>query len=353
MQSTPKRNSLGLLCCAAVVGLSAGCASLRRQEPAPQIPIYNAPRELRKVILPTYRIEPPDVLRIDAVQVVPKAPYHLRVLDSVVLQVGGTLPESPIGGIYVIEPGGMINLGNPYGRLRITGVTIDEAKVVIEQHLKKSLREPTVTVSLGEIAGQQQIQGEHLVGPDGTVTLGSYGNVSVVGKTVAEVKYAIEDHLSQFLESPELSVEVFGFNSKVYYIITQGAGLGDGATRLPITGNETVLDAITQINGLTSVSSKKIWVARPGRNPNGCDQILTVDWIAITRRGQTETNYQLLPGDRVYVAEDKLVAMDTFIGKVLAPAERIAGFISLGTSTVSGIRFFHRGNNFGGGGGFP
>ncbi len=29
----------------------------------------------------------------------------------------------------------------------------------------------------------------------------------------------------------EVAVDVFGYNSKVYYVVTQGAGLGDGAAQ--------------------------------------------------------------------------------------------------------------------------
>ena len=104
--------------------------------------------------------------------------------------------------------------------------------------------------------------------------------------------------------------------------------------RFPITGNETVLDAIAQINGLDTVSSKKIWIARPAPKGSGCDHILPVDWYGITQRADTATNYQLYPGDRLFVAEDKLVAFDTFISKVTAPFERIFGFTLLGNSTV-------------------
>src|SRR5690349_15328149 len=76
---------------------STGCRSLVPVEPS-------APRELTKAILPPYRIEPPDVLQIDAVRVIPKFPYKLRLLDSLVIQVTGTLPDAPIGGTFVIEP---------------------------------------------------------------------------------------------------------------------------------------------------------------------------------------------------------------------------------------------------------
>ena len=140
--------------------------------------------------------------------------------------------------------------------------------------------------------------------------------------------------MSQHLEDPEISLNVFSYNSKVYYIVIQGAGLGDGVYRFPITGNETVLDAIAQIQGLEQVSSKKIWIARPSQ-ATGDVKILPVDWFAVTERGSAQTNYQILPGDRVFVAEDKLVAFDTQIAKLTAPLERMMGFVLLGTGTAT------------------
>ncbi len=330
--------------------VAPGCSTLHVAQPSGVIAVQpNAPRELTKTILPPYRIEPPDVLQIDAINVVPKTPYHLRMLDSLVIQVGNALPDAPISGTFIVEPGGMVNLGYPYGRVKVSGLTVDEAKAAIEKQLKETLREPTVSVAIAEIVGKQQIAGQHLVAQDGTVSLGSYGSVVVVGQTLPEAKATLEKFLSKDLEEPELSVEVFGYNSKNYYVITQGAQLGDGVSKFPITGNETVLDAIAQINGLTSISSTKIWIARPGHNPQGCDQILPVDWIALTQRGDATTNYQLLPGDRVYVAEDKLVTLDNFLAKVISPMERIFGITLLGSSTVFNLK--NGGQNGGNGGG--
>ena len=166
------------------------------------------------------------------------------------------------------------------------------------------------------------------------MTLGSYGSVPVVGMTIAQAKGAIEAYLSQYLDYPEVAVDVYAYNSKVYYIVTQGAGLGDGVYRFPVTGNETVLDAIAQINGLQQVSSKKIWIARPAGQP-GCVQVLPVKWEEITAEACASTNYQILPGDRVFIAEDKLIALDTGLAKLTAPFERIMGFSLLGVGTVT------------------
>jgi polysaccharide export outer membrane protein len=270
------------------------------------------------------------------------------MLDSLSIQVANALPDAPIAGTFVIEPGGTVNLGQPYGAISVVGLTVEEAAAAITTKLKQQLRDPIVNVTLGEIAGRQQIGGQHLVAQDGTVSLGVYGSVLVVGKTLMEARASIEQHLSEFLQDPEVSVEVFAYNSKNYYVITQGAGLGDGVTRFPITGNDMVLDAISQINGLTSISSTKIWIARPGQTPDGHDQILPIDWIAISQRADPTTNYQLLPGDRLYVAEDKLVSTDNFLAKVISPMERVFGIASLGGSSVF---LFKNGGNGGNGSG--
>lgn len=101
-----------------------------------------------------------------------------------------------------------------------------------------------------------------------------------------------------------VSVEVAGYDSKVYYVITAAADKGDTVVRVPITGNETVLEAIGHVGGLPSPSSTKIWVARPGPPGSGKETVLPVDWQSVSRRGATATNYQLLPGDRVFIAEE-------------------------------------------------
>ncbi len=332
-----KHKSIGL-CWFVVLTILAGgvgCRSARpRSSPQNLAGQCAAPRELSKVILPMYTIEPPDILIVEAINVVPRPPYRLKTFDAVALQVMGTLSDEPIEGVFRIEPGGLLKLGRTYGSVKATGETVEDLEVKIEEHLKTFLKEPIVTISLAETVGKQQIAGEHLVGPDGTVTLGTYGSVLVVGLTIAEAKVVIEQHLSQFLEDPEVSVDVFGYNSKVYYIVTQGAGTGDRLYRFPVTGNETVLDAISQVNGLEQVSSKKIWIARPKMECEGV-QILPVCWNDITARGSTNTNYQILPGDRIFIAEDKLIAFDTGLGKLTAPLERIMGFSLLGAETAT------------------
>jgi polysaccharide export outer membrane protein len=319
------------------VVMATGCQTTAPERPPAEPAMVGppVPHELNKTVLPAYTIEPPDVLLIDAVRTVPRAPYRLKSGDVLALQVYGLPSDQPISGVHVIDPGGLIRLGLRYGSIYVEHMTIDEASDAIRLHLAKvSKGSPIVYASIAEIAGKQQIAGQHLVAPDGTVTLGIYGNVRVVGMTLPQAKYAIEQHLAQYLDEPEISVEVYAYNSKVYYVVTQGAGMGDAVYRFPVTGNETVLDAIAQINGLTQLSSKKIWISRPTDVP-GQTQILAVNWDGITSQAAANTNFQILPGDRVFVAEDKMVALDTGLGKFLAPMERVMGFGLLGVGTVT------------------
>jgi len=314
---------------------------------APEAPPTSpVPRELEKVTLPRYVIEPPDILLVEGVKLVPKSPHRIETFDVLLIRVIGAFPEQPIDNTYNVDADGTVNLGPTYGRISVVGQTIEEAEDEIRDQLSKVLTDVDVSVSLVASAGAQAITGQHLVAMDGRINLGTYGSVYVAGMTLEEARTAIEKQLSNRLEAPEVFVDVLAYNSKVYYIITQGAGLGDDVTRQPITGNETVIDAVAALGGISQVSSTKMWIARPAPNGVGCEQILPIAWNDIAQGASTATNYQLMPGDRLFIAQDRLTNFNTVVNKVLNPFERIFGFVSLGTSMLNRIVRFGLANTF-------
>ena len=216
-------------------------------------------------------------------------------------------------------------------------MNVEQAEEAIRNHLLDIIRNPVVTVSLGNIAASQQITGPRLVAQDGTVNLGVYGEVKTVGLTLPQAKEAIEQKLAETLDEPEISIDVQNYNSKFYYVIFQGAGLGDTIRKLPITGNETVLDAIASQGRIAQQSSNKIWIARPGRDRKGHDQILLVDWRAITQLGETGTNYQILPGDRVYIAEKVVIRLDNDLRDLFRPVFTVGQFINFMLGTMRNL----------------
>jgi len=318
----------------------AGCVG---HQLTPSVPSRDGPREGCKEILPEYVVEPPDILLIDVLYAVPLPPYRIKSLDALLVRVPKAIEGEPISAIYPVDPDGSINLGLSYGTVRVVGLTLVEAKTAIEKHLSGIVKDPRAEVAVAETRGLQQIRGQHLVRPDGTISLGSYGSVEVTGLTLSAVKQTLEAYLSQFLQNPEVTVDVAAYNSKVFYVVYDGGGAGQQIYRLPITGNETVLDAVSQLNGLSSVADmKKIWVARSscGRQQ---EQILPVDWAAITARGRSDTNYQLMPGDRLFVQSDKFVRCETRLARILAPFERLLGFTLLEASAYQTLQFRNNG----------
>jgi polysaccharide export outer membrane protein len=324
---------IGLILAACLSG--TGCQTQHHfQGPIPA----DVPRELAKVPQPTYTLEPPDILLVDVVRLVPKPPYRVAPLDVIIIQVTGVPPEDPISGPFAIAPDGTVNLGTSYGSVPVAGMTLEEAQAAIEKQLKKIVKTPTVRVALGQAGGIQIIRGEHLVRPDGTVGLGKYGSVQVSGMTLEQAKTAMEAFLANFFDNPEVSLDVYAYNSKFYYVITDGGGYGEQIYRIPLTGNETVLDGLSQILGLPAVASKhRIWLVRPEEPGAAVCKAFPVDYPGITRWGLTATNYQLLSGDRIYVEANPLITLDTALARLFSPIERIFGVTLLGSATVHSI----------------
>ncbi|MBX9585117.1 MAG: polysaccharide biosynthesis/export family protein [Gemmataceae bacterium] len=268
------------------------------------VPAVSAPRELNKVSLPPYVIEVPDVLRIEAARLVPLPTYRVGPLDRlyVVARPGTVFEEEPINGVYPVDPDGTIDLGPKYrGRVSVADRTVEEAAQAVQAHVRRVAKAAEVAVSLAQAGGLEPVAGHYLVRPDGTVGLGGYGDVYVNGLTRYQAKQAIEERLGGFVNRPEVSVDVAAYCSKVYYVVTDLGGAGEQVVKLPHTGNETVLDGVAQVGGLAAAAGKRVWVARPAPPEAGGDTVLPVDWCGVVQRGRTGTNYQLLPGDRVYV----------------------------------------------------
>ncbi|MDY3562843.1 sigma-70 family RNA polymerase sigma factor [Gemmata sp. JC673] len=158
------------------------------------------------------------------------------------------------------------------------------------------------------------ISGLFQVRMDGTVGLGVWGSVSVAGRTLNEAAAAIRSRLAahaalkdqrHITDALVVMVDVVAYNSKRYYVIVD-EGAAELVYPFPITGSDAVLDALGKLRDVqvTIRPDTKIWVARKGKEGTE-PQILPVDWSGITTKGITHTNYQLLPGDRIYVKSKK------------------------------------------------
>jgi polysaccharide biosynthesis/export protein len=143
---------------------------------------------------------------------------------------------------------------------------------------------------------------QYRVEPDGFIYLGRHGSVYVAGHTISEAQDAIQRMLRKRINDAEVTVDLFAINSKVYYIIRRQQNGTATVDEAPITGNETVLDAIARIGGLGSSDAVEICVSRPAPNGTGAVENLAVEWSDIATGASDATNYTLLPSDRIIIS---------------------------------------------------
>jgi polysaccharide biosynthesis/export protein len=265
----------------AVLSAACGCQTVRT--PEEKIAASNIPREFQKVSMPDYIVEPPDLMVVE-------------VLEA--------LPGRPISGERLVRPDGRISLGF-YGEVYVAGLPTREVKEKIVLHLRKYLNDEL----LGLVERDPNTQ-EYKRDP----------------KTNEVIFKDPKD-------TDRVFVDVTAYNSKGYYIL--GDVLVPG--KLPITGNETVLDALEYAGGLLPTAApQNIQLVRPAPPGACCEQRLPVNLSAITNGGDPTTNYQLLPGDRIVVQRDPIVRFTVFLDRLVAPYQAVIGS---GLQTTFFIRY--------------
>jgi polysaccharide biosynthesis/export protein len=198
------------------------------------------------VTLENYVIDPPDLLIVE-------------VLDA--------LPGRPISGERLVRPDGKISLGF-YGEIYVAGLTITEVKDKVVRHLQKYLTDVALDLVIVDDTGQLEIDPE------------------------TKKPKAIDPK-----DSTTVFVDVTAYNSKNYYV--QGEVLIPG--KMPITGRETILDAINYAGGMTGQADHKGVVLYRQPLKGGPLEALRIDIDQITLGDDLSTNYQLLPGDRLVI----------------------------------------------------
>ena len=151
--------------------------------------------------------------------------------------------------------------------------------------------------------------------PDGTIDLARYGRLIVAGKTIEQVEADVMAAIRTIETGPvdPINVRLVNPQSAVYYVLGEVSSPGS----FPLIGRETVLDAIVAAGGLSDRASMcNIILSRP-TPPDGCRTVLPVCYRQIVQLGDTTTNYQVMPGDRIYVATRSL--RDSCFGKRSCP----------------------------------
>jgi protein involved in polysaccharide export with SLBB domain len=219
-----------------------------------------------------------------------------------------------LGYLLIVLPAGCTTLGGEQPQFRPNNKLTDTARALrdaapmpapVPRELAKELL-PAYVVEPGDVLLIQpadldspvRLPGDQTVLLDGTVDLGRYGRPVVAGKTAPVIEGVIRELIrAEVRDVGPINVRLINRVSKVFYVL--GEVNAPGA--YPVAGRETVLDAIVTAGGLNSrASQQNIILSRPSQ-PDGCRIVLPVCYRNIVQLGDTTTNYQIQPGDRVFV----------------------------------------------------
>jgi polysaccharide export outer membrane protein len=156
----------------------------------------------------------------------------------------------------------------------------------------------TLLVQPADLDSPLRLIADQTVLQDGTIELGPFGRVQVAGKTPEEIEREVQAIINEKAkDAGRIRVSLVGRQSKVFYVL--GEVNSPGA--YPLSGRETVLDAIIAAGGLTDAADAGGVTYTQPSLPGECRMVLPVCYREIVQLGDTSTNYQVAPGDRIYV----------------------------------------------------
>jgi polysaccharide export outer membrane protein len=133
---------------------------------------------------------------------------------------------------------------------------------------------------------------------DGMISVPLVDDVPAEGLTPPELKAVITRELAEFVASPDVTVIIRQMNSRFVSVIGEVAQ----TTRVPLTRNLRVLEAIASVGGFTPFADRgDVRIVR--RQDDGSEVEYRFDYDAYIKGSAPGTNLVLRPGDTIIVPD--------------------------------------------------
>ncbi|MFC7294322.1 XrtA/PEP-CTERM system exopolysaccharide export protein [Marinobacter aromaticivorans] len=143
-----------------------------------------------------------------------------------------------------------------------------------------------------------------VVRPDGYISMPLMGDVKAEGKKPEQLAIEIDDALSEFIRTPEVTVMVTNPLSKEFRNRIRVTGQVASPQSVAFQPGMTVLDVVLMAGGITDFAADRRAVLH--RQIEGEYQSFSLNLEAILTDGDMSTNYRLQPGDVISVPRKQL-----------------------------------------------
>ena len=136
------------------------------------------------------------------------------------------------------------------------------------------------------------------VRPDGNISVPLLDDIRAEGLTPQELKDVLTRELAEYITAPDVTVMVVQMNSRFVSVL----GGVPNETRVPLTRDLRVLEAIASVGGFSTFAQKSdVRIVR--RNPDGTETEYRFDYDAYIKGKAPGTNIVLRNGDTIIVPE--------------------------------------------------
>jgi len=160
-----------------------------------------------------------------------------------------------------------------------------------------------------------EVSGQFIINSEGNIQYEFIGDIKIEGLKKDEVKAVLTEHLSEYIISPEVTIQIVGYNSKIVYIIGEVGRPG----KIYMRGDTITVREALVLAGLPRLTGKvaKSRLFTPSDDGKTNSKIVNVHKLLY--EGDLRENLIMNPGDTLYIPPTMMTKAMRVIQPVAAP----------------------------------